>query len=162
MSRPYGSGRVPLFDRLVNRLVVTESGCWEYQGARNRKGYGSIGRGGRDGGDVATHRASWEIHHGPIPSGIQVCHKCDNPPCCNPDHLFLGTPADNMQDKVTKGRAEGAPGEQHPRARLTETEVRAIRANIENKTTRELGKQYGVSGVCIHKIQTFKTWGHVR
>ncbi len=93
----------PLQDRLMSRLVETDTGCWEYTGAMDSKGYGSIGTGGRSKADRA-HRVSWRLHHGEIPAGMYVCHRCDNPPCCNPAHLFLGTVQDNNADREAKGR----------------------------------------------------------
>lgn len=83
------------------RQVQKTDTCWLWTGARSGAGYGQIGI-----NDVRifTHRFSWELHHGPIPAGLFVCHHCDNPPCVRPDHLFLGTPQDNMVDKIRKGR----------------------------------------------------------
>ena len=79
-------------------------GCWEWQGHRSSHGYGKIGCGGKD---IGTHRVAWELAHGPIPAGMHVCHRCDNPPCVRPDHLFLGTHSDNMRDLAEKGLAGG-------------------------------------------------------
>lgn len=76
-------------------------GCIEWKGARNPQGYGQKCIKGKR---YRTHRLAWEWANGPIPEGLFVLHKCDNPPCCNPDHLFLGTQTDNMQDMLAKGR----------------------------------------------------------
>jgi hypothetical protein len=73
------------------------SGCWLWDGWVNGRGYGRFGKG-------LAHRISWELHRGPIPAGMNICHKCDVPPCVNPDHLFLGTQTDNMRDCARKGR----------------------------------------------------------
>lgn len=87
--------------RLVPRILVTASGCHEFQGARNDMNYGQIGVKSRL---MYTHRVMWIAHHGPIPDGLLVLHHCDNPPCCNLDHLFLGTKRDNAIDMARKGR----------------------------------------------------------
>jgi hypothetical protein len=76
--------------------------CWEWTGARIPQGYGSLGT--RERSQIGAHRISWSIHNGPIPPGMFVLHRCDNPPCVNPAHLFLGTQLDNMRDKLQKGR----------------------------------------------------------
>jgi hypothetical protein len=77
--------------------------CWEWPGPRLPQGYGLV----RGGGCQYAHRVAWEYVHGPIPEGMCICHKCDNPPCCNPAHLFLGTRWDNIQDAIAKGRWRG-------------------------------------------------------
>lgn len=89
---------------MEDRTVLTPNGCIEYTGFRLPRGYGMIGvdQGGRS---ELTHRVAWALANGPIPDGVQVCHSCDNPPCCNVEHLFLGTAHENMQDMARKGRS---------------------------------------------------------
>src|SRR5678815_3205705 len=95
--------------------------CLEWQGTKHSKrGYGLDGR-------KLAHRAAWERVHGPIPEGMHVLHKCDNPPCVNVRHLFLGTHADNMRDREQKGRANHPYGERSGKAKLTDADVRYIR-----------------------------------
>lgn len=87
--------------RFKSKLVLSDSGCLEYSGPRHTKGYGRVYLRFTE---ILAHRIAWEIEHGPIPHGMAVCHRCDNPPCCNPEHLFLGTIKDNSLDMLRKGR----------------------------------------------------------
>lgn len=98
---PYTRGSI--VERFWERVGKSD-GCWEWTGYRAPAGYGQLGRGPRNEGLALAHRLSWEFHYGPIPDGLLVCHRCDNPPCVRPDHLFLGTFVDNAQDMVSKGR----------------------------------------------------------
>jgi len=131
--------------------------CWLWQAAKNSDGYGSFRR------DNATtcsaHRMSWEIHRGPVPEGMQVLHHCDTPACVNPSHLYLGTQLDNIQDRVTRGRGNRPIGEKHPQAKLTEDDVRRIRA--DDRTYKQIAADYGVSYHAIDGIKRGKRWKHV-
>ena len=150
----------PAIERLSRRLVVTESGCWEWQGYRGVRGHGQIL--GDDGRITGTHRVAWAAANGPIPKGAMVRHRCDNAPCCNPDHLELGTHADNMADMWDRGRA--AVGMRHPGAVLSDEQVREIRATYDpqanpgrgarkyRSNAEELGEKYGVSAQHIRDV----------
>lgn len=135
--------------------------CWEWTGARSHGGYGKVGYGGRSFG---AHRCSWELSWGPIPDGLWVLHKCDNPPCVNPAHLFLGDAAANTQDMLAKGRGggKGAPGESNRRAALTEQQVLEIRLSFASgEGTVELSKRFPVTSRYINRIIRGDSWPHV-
>lgn len=137
--------------------------CWVWTGSRARGGYGQLWGGGPI--PLKSHRFSWEQANGPIVGRLLVCHHCDNPPCVNPAHLFLGDHKDNAKDMVAKGRcrAAGMPGEKHWASRLTSEQVLAIRFLRKSTTLsqREIGdlfliKQCTVSAICLGS-----SWGHL-
>lgn len=152
--------------RFMAKIAIADSGgCWEWTGARWPRGYGEVNMAKRP---KLVHRVVYEMLIGPIPDRMEVCHHCDNPPCCNPVHLFIGTHADNMRDKVAKGRGNYAArrsysGEQNSRAILTETSVLDIRARYQRGvvTLQMLGDEYGVSMYTIHDIVCGKSWRHI-
>lgn len=150
-------------ERLMSRYQVSDSGCWEWTGTKNAKGYGFIQA---DAKRWMTHRYSYHIHHGQIPDGMFVCHKCDNPKCINPDHLFAGTQKDNMNDMVKKGRAHkvGRSGTENPNNKLTEQDVLAIRAawGVSCKSYPQIVKQFGLkSSGHARKIITRMIWNQI-
>lgn len=139
--------------------------CWLWNGSRTPDGYGQITVGSaRDGtaARVHPHRLAWVLANGEIPDGLHVCHACDNPPCCNPQHLWIGTHADNMHDMISKGRKGTRTGrclgETNGRAKLTEREVEEIRARRPAETQRALAAEYGVSQSHIGAIEHGRRW----
>lgn len=132
------------------------TGCWNViSHALNDKGYTKVMRNRRV---IRVHRYSYELTSGPIPDGFFVCHRCDNPTCINPEHLFLGTNKDNMRDAARKGRT--IHGKAHRSSKLTEADVKAIRAN-KISSQSDLGRKYGVCQSQISCIKNGKTWNHV-
>lgn len=155
-------------------MVIPEpnTGCWLWMGQQLRHGYGLLGYGR---GRTQAHRLAWVLAHGPIPTGdgyhgTCVLHRCDNPPCVNPDHLFLGSNRDNDKDRVRKGRqARGAVvepknrarGERSGMAKLTETEVLAMRSATV-RDYRALGVRFGINPRTVRDVLTGRTWRHVQ
>jgi len=109
---------------------------------------------------LRTHRLAWMLEHGKIPSGLCVCHHCDNPSCVNPSHLFVGTHADNAHDRDSKGRRQPPRGAKHGRARLTRENIQEIRALYATGEylQRELGEQFGVSRGYVSQIVGREAW----
>jgi hypothetical protein len=152
-----GRPETPLFVRFWRKVQKTPSGCWEWGGARHLQGYGFIKR--KDGAQLRAHRVSYEIHYGPIPDGFDVCHRCDNPPCVNPEHLFLGTDLDNMQDMIAKGRKVSSPGVRNGQAKLTEEDVLSIRAARGRQEA--IAALYDVSQTLVSSIKSGRRWAHL-
>lgn len=128
--------------------------CWEWAKGRVQQGYGrlSVGR-----SEVRAHRFSYELAYGPIPEGMMVCHRCDNPPCCNPEHLFLGTALENNQDKAEKDRT--LYGEDHHKAKLKDEDIIAIRN--DPRSHRQMAAVYGVTHGLIGMIRRREIWARV-
>lgn len=154
-SRPRG-GPIPqpVEARFARKVQVTD-GCHLWAGAKNSDGYGSFNVGG-----VAclAHRVAYDLAHG-SPGSAQVLHRCDNPACVNPDHLFLGDHADNMADMARKGRGRTRVGPAHHAAKLDPEKVRSIRA--DPREHRVIAKDYGVSHMVIGAVKRRETWKHV-
>lgn len=131
------------------------SGCWLWLGAVNASGHGRCTATSLN--ERYAHRVAWIETNGSIPDGLHVCHACDVPFCVNPEHLFLGTPADNMQDCVRKGRI--ARGEQHGMVKLTTTQVEAIR--VDRRKYQTIANAYGISLTAVYHVKQRSRWSHV-
>lgn len=158
----------PLADRFWAKVEKTAT-CWLWTGAKYG-GYGRLNPGKHSGVPLRAHRVSWELHYGPIPQGMVVCHRCDNPSCVRPDHLFLGSHEDNMLDAVRKGRTKkgrpapesGQPGELHHHAKLTNADVRAIRARrAAGEPIATLARDYGIHQTHVRSIVRRDCWKHI-
>lgn len=143
--------------------VERTPGCWLWTGEKNSKGYGRFRKNGQW---HLAHRFSWEAFKGPLSDGLCVLHRCDNPRCVNPKHLFLGTQTDNMRDCANKGRLvlpeQKAEGTQHYSAKLTEDDVRAIRRRFASgEGQRCIAESFGLKRTTIAAITQGRTWKHV-
>ena len=142
-----------LFEERFWLHVIKSDGCWVWKGALTKDGYGCIERNTRL---LRTHRVSWELTNGTIPEGLLVMHHCDNRPCVNPDHLFIGTVGDNNRDCLRKGRHRYIL----PNLKLNIQQVMQIReALTRGESQKVLASHYGVTAGHIHRIKTGKKWG---
>ena len=135
-------------------------GCWEWTGGKVHTGYGRFYA---DGYADYAHRIAWKLTRGEIPEGMCICHRCDNPGCVTPDHLFLGTPADNAADRDAKGQGRNMVGEQNPGAKLTEADVLEIRRlwAETDLDQREIAEMFGISPTQAARIIHREQWGYL-
>lgn len=152
------TSRVRAAARFRERVQKGE-GCWLWQGKTDKDGYGILMVECRK---MRAHRFAYELENGPIQSGLHVCHRCDTPACVRPDHLFLGTNADNLADMRRKGRDNPPRGERHRKHILTEKLVAAIRLLGRKMGYRRISHQLGVSRGAVRDVLTGATWKHVR
>lgn len=139
------------------------SGCWLWTGSLGGGDYGVVHT---KNGCQKAHRVAWQLRHGPIPRGMRVLHRCDTPICVNPDHLFLGTQADNVADMVAKGRHKPPKpqlGSINPQAVLTEAQARWVKMAVKESghSQREIARMLGVSPMTVSRIVNNQTWSHV-
>lgn len=141
---------IPLAKQLDERTMpVPFCGCLIWLGGATSRGYGKMTFNYKT---MLAHRVAWELRNGPIGSGLFVCHRCDTPACVNPDHLFLGTPQENMDDMAAKGRSK-------PPRVFSDDEVRLIRATT--RQTNALASQFGVSRTTIKQVRSGRSYSHV-
>lgn len=155
--------RHPVLDRIMAQIVKTAAGCWEWTGRvlPGPRGYGSmkvVDR-PRNQREQLVHRLMWIEVNGPIPDGLFVLHRCDNPPCCNPDHLFLGTKQDNAVDALKKDRLYIPVGEANGNAKLTADAVREIRTSTDSPN--QAAARYGVSPALVYAVRQRRIWRHI-
>ena len=141
--------------------------CWPWTGSLSG-GYGQL-YAGRGLGPKSASVAAYELDNGPVPKGLHVCHYCDNPPCCNPKHLWVGTNKDNTDDKVRKGRQSSTRllGSRHPRAKLTEELVLAVRKRLllwdgSRRDSKAIMLEFSINSQVLCGIRNGKSWPHVR
>lgn len=139
----------------MTHIVKSNSGCWEWQGAKIR-GYGSYKK-------WRAHRASWVLFRGSDPAEMHVCHKCDNPSCVNPNHLFLGNPKINAMDRQAKGRNVNLLGERHGSAKLTNQQVRDIKTLLQcgEVPQRKIAEMFNTHPTNISHIKRGAYWRSV-
>lgn len=145
------SARIDRFIAKVERIPF--STCHWWVGAVGGSRYGNFWNGDAY---VNAHRYAYQVYVGEIPDGLHVCHSCDNRLCVNPNHLWLGTCADNMRDKVEKGRQR--PGEEHPAAKITRADVDFIRSSVGVIPQKALAKEFGLVRQTVSDIQRGRIW----
>jgi len=164
--------KAPFVERFWEKVQKTDS-CWMWTASKRYKGYGAFIWKDKDGRIIQgrAHRFSWTIHKGDIPEGIFVLHHCDQPACVNPEHLFLGTNQDNVNDKMKKGRHVKAEtygpgkykrGKDHHRTKLTSDTILRIRNDYPSLSFSRIAKKYSISISHAYAIVKRKAWKHVK
>lgn len=155
MGKKFLSPRgTPFWDRFIPE---PNTGCWLWFGALSSSGYGTVQHGSTR---ASSHVVAWELTHGPVPPGMCVLHRCDNRPCGNPDHLFIGTRAENSADMVKKGRQWRPRGEKQASAKLSLAQVNEIRAlrSATGLSYSKIGRRFGVAESTVEHIINGRSW----
>lgn len=146
---------IPRFEKFVSKT----DGCWRWAATVDRRGYGKFAV---FGSPRAAHQVSWVLYRGYLPEGQFVLHRCDNPSCVNPDHLFLGTHTDNMRDMRAKGRGPNRRGENSATAILSEQQVLAVYSRAwAGERPIDLAREYGVGPTTISGIKHGENWAYL-
>lgn|SRR5574343_112608 len=161
-------------ERFWRHVSKTDNGCWIWTAHRSKSGYGMFWMPGTNGSkdtNLRAHRVSWILTHGEIPNNLWVLHRCDNPPCVNPLHLFLGTGKDNTQDMISKGRYKNnshhlrgkMTGEKNRRATITNSQVPVIRELLaQGMKQSKIARKLGISKFVVWSIKAGACWNHVK
>ncbi len=160
----YISSPAEIFERNCIKGAINE--CWLWGAYITPYGYGQTRIGGRGSKAILAHRLSWMVNVGEIPAGMHVLHKCDNPPCCNPNHLFIGTNLDNIIDRVSKNRSnrwiKDAPREKHPSTKILKDELNQMLKMRENKIkVVDIAKQFNISKEHCSRLTTLAKKGEL-
>lgn len=152
--------RARLAGRFWHRLIEVDGGCLLWPLSRNAKGYGRLTAG--RGVHLRAHQVAYGLRFGGIPAGRSVLHRCDNPPCCNPDHLFLGSSCDNTQDMISKGRMKEPPhpsGEAHHKTTITKQTALSIIS--DRGAARDIADRHGLHVSTVYRLKQRKTWAQL-
>lgn len=159
MGSSYKKRAIQTIQEVYYKKCIKQDGCWAWNGNHDSDGYSTLYFNKKT---LKGHRVSWIIHNGEIPGRLFVLHKCDTPPCTNPDHLFLGTPKDNWDDMIKKGRG-CYKGSLASNAKLKEEEVIEIKKLLKTKMKRiEIAQKFNVTLSAIKNIRQGKTWSHIK
>lgn len=154
--------RKSIFAFNIKLSKANKKGCINWLGSKNKKGYGKLSYNGKL---ILSHRFSYLIYYGYLDDNLFVCHRCDNPSCVNPKHLFLGTPKDNMKDASVKGRCvlPNQKGQNHPHSKLTDKKVKEIKKLMKSGASGlKVAKKYNVDNSVIYDIKNGRSWKHIK
>ena len=145
-------------ERFWEKVDKKSFGCWEWTAHLDKRGYGRFGV--SDGKGIGAHRYSYALHNGAFKKALYVCHKCDNPKCVNPEHLFLGTHQDNMDDMVRKGRQRSLKGEESPSCKISQETAQAV---LDSELTySQTAEKFGMTKSSVAAIKARRMWKHLK